>query len=348
MTVFLLVGRLSVAVTGMVTAPLPQSKVMTPPRVAAAWSLLKLQLSWVPVPTTVVGLEVSAGWPLAGTPVLHEPLGFPALVTVPASLVFASPCPPVPLLPPVLPPVWLELLPPVLPGVFPPAPPVALLPAPPVALLPAPPVALLPAPPVALLPAPPVAALSPKPALPPVAPEAPPLPKIPPGEVAAPAPLPPVFELPPVAPSPASVRPPLPGLELPPLADIPPVAWLSEFDPAHPSANRTTRTRHRFARTRQGYHGDPAESLATWISQFSLLAHSADNNAVSGRGFLPQRRICEALPASDFPREQLRRTSSERRFALPEAALLSPADDPIHGRAKQSAGDGSQPEEPQL
>ena len=70
------------AVTGMVTAPLPQLKVMTPPRVAAGLELAEAAFPWLPVPTTVVGLETSAGWPLAGTPALHEPLGFPALVMV--------------------------------------------------------------------------------------------------------------------------------------------------------------------------------------------------------------------------------------------------------------------------
>jgi hypothetical protein len=96
----------------MVTGPVPQLKVMTPPLLAAAWSRLKVQLAALPVPTTEVGVEMSAGWPRAGTPVLHEPLGFPALVMVaasvvvlPASVVFAPPCPPASPLPPVLPPV---------------------------------------------------------------------------------------------------------------------------------------------------------------------------------------------------------------------------------------------------
>jgi hypothetical protein len=36
-------------------------KVMIPPLLAAAWSWLKVQLAGAPVPTTVVGLETSAG-----------------------------------------------------------------------------------------------------------------------------------------------------------------------------------------------------------------------------------------------------------------------------------------------
>jgi hypothetical protein len=77
MTVFLFVGSSSVAVTGIVTGSLPQSKVMIPPWVTAALSASNVQLAAVPVPTTVVGLVVSAGCPLAGTPALHEPLGLP-------------------------------------------------------------------------------------------------------------------------------------------------------------------------------------------------------------------------------------------------------------------------------
>ena len=85
MTVFLLVGRLSVAVTWMVTGALPQLKVMMPPVVTAVCSGLKVQLAAVPVPTTVVGCEVSAGCPAAGTPAVHEPLGLPASPVVPPS-----------------------------------------------------------------------------------------------------------------------------------------------------------------------------------------------------------------------------------------------------------------------
>jgi hypothetical protein len=92
MTVFLFVGMFSVALIGMVTAPLPQLKVITPPVATAAWSWLNVQLAGVPLPTTV-GLDVSAGCPVAGTPVLQEPLGFPACPMVPPSdvVVAASP-----------------------------------------------------------------------------------------------------------------------------------------------------------------------------------------------------------------------------------------------------------------
>src|SRR5471030_2580175 len=92
MTVFLLVGRFMVAVIGMVTAPLPQLKVMTPPWVTAALSRLNVQLAGVPVPTTLVGFETSAGFPFVGTPALQEPLGLPAGPMVAASdpLVVAS------------------------------------------------------------------------------------------------------------------------------------------------------------------------------------------------------------------------------------------------------------------
>jgi hypothetical protein len=85
MTVFLFVGTFKVAVTGIVTAPPPQLKVMTPPWVTAALSAANVQLDALPVPTTVVGFEVSAGWPFDGTPALHEPLGLPADPAAPAS-----------------------------------------------------------------------------------------------------------------------------------------------------------------------------------------------------------------------------------------------------------------------
>jgi hypothetical protein len=51
--------------------------------------MLNEQLDALPVPTTVVGLDVSAGCPLAGTPALQEPFGFPAL-PVPASEVVVA------------------------------------------------------------------------------------------------------------------------------------------------------------------------------------------------------------------------------------------------------------------
>ena len=107
----------------MVTGSLPQLKVMTPPLPTAVLSALKVQLAAVPVPITEVGVETSAGWPLVGTPAVHDPLGFPA---IPGRL------PPVPVV--LLPPVPVELLPPV---------PVELRPPVPVELLP--PVPVLPA-----------------------------------------------------------------------------------------------------------------------------------------------------------------------------------------------------------
>src|SRR6188768_3347974 len=81
MTVFLLVGRFSVAVTARVTGTGPQSNVITPPWLTADCRASNEQLAWLPVPTTVVGLEVSAGCPEAGTPALHLPSGFPAAVS---------------------------------------------------------------------------------------------------------------------------------------------------------------------------------------------------------------------------------------------------------------------------
>ena len=127
MTVFLLVGRFMVAVIAMVTGALPQLKVMTPPLATAVLSALNVQLAAVPVPITEVGLETSAGWPVAGTPALHDPLGFPA-VTVPLPPVPVGLLPPVPVV--LRPPVPVGLLPPVL---LPPVP-VVLLPPVPVVL----------------------------------------------------------------------------------------------------------------------------------------------------------------------------------------------------------------------
>ena len=98
-TVFLLMGRLSVSVTWMVTLPPPQSKVITPPAAAAVRSAANVQLDAVPVPTTVVGLDVSAGWPLAGTPALHDPLGLPAPPVEDDEPPFPPPGPPPPLPP---------------------------------------------------------------------------------------------------------------------------------------------------------------------------------------------------------------------------------------------------------
>jgi hypothetical protein len=83
MTVSLVVDKVMVAVTGMVTASLPQSKVMTPALPTAVSSALNVQLAAVPVPTTVVGLETLAAWPFVGTPAWQEPFGFPQGLALP-------------------------------------------------------------------------------------------------------------------------------------------------------------------------------------------------------------------------------------------------------------------------
>src|SRR5271165_5823137 len=108
----------------MVTGAEPQSKVMMPPFFTAASSAAKVQLAAVPVPTTVVGFEVSTGLPSAGTPVEHDPFGLPFGIE--------------PLLEPPDP--LLELGPVVEPVVVPwPLPPVPLvLPGPPLVVTPAP------------------------------------------------------------------------------------------------------------------------------------------------------------------------------------------------------------------
>jgi hypothetical protein len=107
MTVLVVVGTFRVAVTAMVTGAVPQLKVMTPPLVTAVESALNVQLPVVPLPTTVVGFDTSAGWPPAGIPAEHLPLGFPGIVVPPSDVV-----PPLDVLP--------ELVPPVLPAVVPP------------------------------------------------------------------------------------------------------------------------------------------------------------------------------------------------------------------------------------
>jgi hypothetical protein len=89
-----------VAVTAIVTGALPQLNVMTPPLVTAALSALNVQLAALPVPTTVVGLEVSAGLPPVGMPALHEPSGFPAWLVVPAAPAEPAPAVPAPAAPP--------------------------------------------------------------------------------------------------------------------------------------------------------------------------------------------------------------------------------------------------------
>jgi len=61
MTVLRSFGIASVAVTLIVAGSLPQLKVMTPPFATAALSASNVQLAAVPLPTTVVGLDTSAG-----------------------------------------------------------------------------------------------------------------------------------------------------------------------------------------------------------------------------------------------------------------------------------------------
>ena len=56
-----------------------------PPVLTAAASWVKVHDAAVPVPTTVVGLEVSTGVPCAGIPAVHEPFGLPAMVGTPLS-----------------------------------------------------------------------------------------------------------------------------------------------------------------------------------------------------------------------------------------------------------------------
>jgi hypothetical protein len=58
------------------TGALPQENVITPPFATAATKAADVQLSGVPVPTTVVGFDVSSAAASAGT--LQWPSGFPA------------------------------------------------------------------------------------------------------------------------------------------------------------------------------------------------------------------------------------------------------------------------------
>ncbi|MES1205476.1 MAG: hypothetical protein ABUS79_06020, partial [Pseudomonadota bacterium] len=75
----------------------PQLNVTTPPFMTAVCSALKLQLDADPLPTTVVGVELSAAWPFAGKPALHAPFGFPACPADPP----VAGVPPVPRVPAV-------------------------------------------------------------------------------------------------------------------------------------------------------------------------------------------------------------------------------------------------------
>src|SRR3954452_15416302 len=107
MTVSAVVLSISVEVTPMVTGAAPQSNVMTPAFATAAFRALNVQLAAVPVPTTVVGCDTSAGIALEGRPALQR-VG----IVVP-------PVPPVPMAPPV---PLAPLDPPAPPLPFPPAP----------------------------------------------------------------------------------------------------------------------------------------------------------------------------------------------------------------------------------
>src|SRR6185295_8881172 len=101
MTVSWSIGRSIVAVTLIVTGSSPQSKVMIPPCMTAALSLSNVQLAALPSPTTVVGLETSAGLASSGSGWEHLPSGLPALATgpvLPPELPASEP----PLLPPSL------------------------------------------------------------------------------------------------------------------------------------------------------------------------------------------------------------------------------------------------------
>jgi hypothetical protein len=75
-TLVLLLRTLAVAAMAIVTGAGPQEKVITPPVATAATTADDVQLAAVPVPTTVVGCEVSTGRPSAG--IAAWPFGLPA------------------------------------------------------------------------------------------------------------------------------------------------------------------------------------------------------------------------------------------------------------------------------
>jgi hypothetical protein len=60
----------------IVTGAGPQENVITPPVATAATTADDVQLVAVPLPTTVVGCDVSTGWPSAG--IAAWPFGLPA------------------------------------------------------------------------------------------------------------------------------------------------------------------------------------------------------------------------------------------------------------------------------
>src|SRR6478752_2984150 len=112
MTVFLLDGTFSVAVTGIVTGAAPQLKVMRPPAVTAACSAANVQLAAVPVPTIRSGWEMVTDCSFVGMPALQDPFGLPAVhggaPPLPPEPEPGAPLPPPepePPVPPLLPPV---------------------------------------------------------------------------------------------------------------------------------------------------------------------------------------------------------------------------------------------------
>src|SRR5450631_2892844 len=248
MTVFLVVGRFMVAVIGMVTAPPPQLKVMTPPFPTAVLSAVNVQLAAVPVPITLVGLDTSAGCPLAGTPALHDPFGLPAWPAPPPVPVV----PPVPGVPPV--PVVPPLAWPAAPPLDPPLPVV-----PPLAWPAVPPVAPT-LPPVAWPAAPPLA--------PPVDPTLPPL--------AWPA-------VPPLAPPVDPTRPPsplLPPLALPSMNDE-----LSAAQPRDSTIGSTNTNETRMGDLQIRGRDQAIERPPTsegWLLAFLALVHSIILRAGAG------------------------------------------------------------------
>jgi hypothetical protein len=66
---------LAVLVSVIVTGAGPQENVMIPPAATAATTAEDVQLAAVPVPTTLVGCDVSTGWAAAG--IATWPFGLP-------------------------------------------------------------------------------------------------------------------------------------------------------------------------------------------------------------------------------------------------------------------------------
>src|SRR5208283_41265 len=211
-------------VTLMVTGAEPQLNVTMPPLATADRKAASVQLTALPLPTTVVGLDVSTG--LAGTTQVAAGGGGLWSPPLPAAPPAASvpPVPPTPVAPPL----------PLIPPAASPAPPIATSGcAPGASGTPASP--LPPLPPNPLLPPAPKAVLPPEPAPPK---PSPPEPVVPPFLVALPAipAVPPALVIPPepVAPPAASVLPidlVPPVLTVPPATFIPPVPVASTAPP---------------------------------------------------------------------------------------------------------------------